>query len=107
MGTDGGRGYAKLHGKRWVEGPTGDMVEEEIDVLITALPAALGRTGGECPTNEKGEPGFFVGLGNIKSISRAHATIDWDYQDGSYRIVCLSKSGQPCLMRCLLTSSST
>lgn len=89
-------GYAKLAGKR-VETATNakgrqEAVEDDIDLLITALPARLGRTGGEPATNEKGEAeGCFMGLGNIKSISRVHAVIKWDFVDGCYKITCLGK----------------
>jgi hypothetical protein len=78
-------------GKRHVEaqGGNGGVVEEDFEALVTALPARLGRTGGGAPPGE--EPGCFVALGNIKSLSRHHATIEWDFDKGCYRISCLSE----------------
>lgn len=67
----------------------GGLVEEDFEALVTALPARLGRTGGGMPPGEKNE-GCFVALGNIKSLSRHHATIEWDFEKGCYRISCLS-----------------
>jgi hypothetical protein len=91
-------GYAKLIGRRQIErndadsGPPTDVVEEKWDCLVTSLPARLGRDGGEKLEGQGEQRGCFVNLGKAKSISRHHATIQWDYKSGQYRIDCHSES---------------
>lgn len=70
----------------------GGLVEEEFEALVTALPARLGRNGGQAAQGSNGEvEGCFVALGNIKSLSRHHATIEWDFGKGCYRVSCHSE----------------
>lgn len=69
------------------QGGAGGMIDEDFEALVTALPARLGRTGGGLP---QGEAGCFVALGHIKSLSRHHATVEWDFDKGCYRISCHS-----------------
>ena len=91
---EGQRGYAKLAGKRTLERTapgSAEMIEEDFEELITALPARLGREGGESSEDGSDGKGCFVSLGTVKSLSRHHATIQWDFSKGVYRIDCLSK----------------
>ena len=70
--------FAKLLGK------TGD--NEMIKKFITNYPVKLGRTkedGEECR----------IQIGTSKSISREHAVIDWNPDNGSFEIKCLGKNG--------------
>lgn len=68
---------------------------EEFEKLITDLPAYIGRDGGEKELRDPGkwnkQDGCFVGLGDHKSLSRVHASIQWDFVKGTYRIDCMSE----------------
>jgi hypothetical protein len=88
-GDDQQCAYAKLWGRTGV-------LQTEFTAFVKSLPCRLGRI----PPSAVGDDGFvdqipddFVHLGNDKSISRHHATIDWLADAGGYMITCHSKNG--------------
>ncbi|OQR94859.1 hypothetical protein ACHHYP_00878 [Achlya hypogyna] len=71
--------YAKLKG----------MIndDEPYEAVITQLPVDLGRGPkvGQAPSR--------IGLGDLMSVSRHHATIDWNTEKGVFELKCVGKNG--------------
>ena len=76
--------YAKLWGRS-------GQLQVEFTAFVKHLPCRLGRLPAGVSESKREED--FIHLGNDKSISRHHATIDWLSEEGGYVITSHSKNG--------------
>ncbi|KAJ1457474.1 hypothetical protein M885DRAFT_586686 [Pelagophyceae sp. CCMP2097] len=86
---DEGPVFAKLQGK-WIYPDDGDEgnVDDDFEASIRSTSVKLGRR-----RDGDGDSKDFLALCAAKSISRHHATIEWDRAASNWRIACVSKNG--------------